>query len=207
MTLRVIGTGVGRTGTYSLRTALQDLGLGPCFHMEEVITHMPVQLPLWQAAVTGATDWPTTYTGYSSAVDWPTAGFFRELCAEYPNAKFIHTVRSPESWAASFSETIQKIVLGKAQAPEPMRPWLDMAERVMAKTGFRADSDEAELLRCFVAHTDAVQAAIPQERLLVFQVKDGWEPLCEFLGVPVPAKPFPKSNNREEFWEKVKGAA
>ena len=95
MALKIIGTGVGRTGTYSLKQALTQLGLGPCHHMEEVMHHMPVQLPLWQAAVNGSADWVAIYQGYESAVDWPTAGFFRELGKTYPEAKFILSVRSP----------------------------------------------------------------------------------------------------------------
>jgi hypothetical protein len=207
MAMHVIGTGVGRTGTYSLKIALNELDLGPCYHMEEVILHMGEQLPLWQAAVQGRPDWAAIFKGYRSAVDWPTAGFFRELYAAFPEAKFVHTVRSPESWAASFSETIHKLAQGKDQAPPPMRPWLEMAVRVVEKNGFAIGSSPAQLSEAFEKNTAAVRAAIPQDRLLVFDVKDGWAPLCAFLGVPVPGKPFPRSNSREEFWEKVKGAA
>src|SRR5215216_2061299 len=103
MPLSVIGTGVGRTGTYSLKLALNQLGLGPCHHMEEVLLHMPVQVPLWAAAADGRPDWEAIYNGYRSGVDWPTAGFFRELRAAYPHARFVLTIRSPESWLQSFS--------------------------------------------------------------------------------------------------------
>ena len=204
MALKIIGTGVGRTGTYSLRSAINQLGLGPCHHMEEVLHHMPVQLPLWQAAVKGSPNWAAIYEGYQSTVDWPTAGFFRELSKTHPEAKFILTVRSPESWAASFSETIYTLLAGKDQAPPHMQAWLEMAAAVIAKTGFPAGMSTADLAKAFTAHNDAVKAAIPPDNLLVYEVKEGWEPLCKFLGKPVPAEAFPKTNSRVEFWELVK---
>ena len=204
MALKIIGTGVGRTGTYSLRTALNQLGLGPCHHMEEVLHHMPVQLPLWQAAVKGSPDWNAIYQGYESTVDWPTAGFFRELSKVYPDAKFILTVRSPESWAASFSETIYALLAAKDQAPPHMQAWLEMGIAVIAKTGFPAGMTPADLANAFTAHNEAVKATIPADKLLVYEVKQGWEPLCKFLGKPIPSDPFPQTNNRAEFWELVK---
>lgn len=129
----------------------------------------------------------------------------RELSVAYPHAKFVHTVRSPESWAASFSETIYKLVANKDQAPKEMHNWLDMAARVTEKTGFPGGLDIVGLIKAFTTHTEAVKKAVPASNLLMFQVKDGWEPLCEFLGVPVPDKPFPRSNNRGEFWDRVSG--
>ena len=205
MTLKIIGAGVGRTGTYSLRSALNELGLGPTHHMEEVIHHMPVQLPLWQAALKGNPDWEAIYKRYQSAVDWPTAGFLRELAKAYPEAKFILTVRSPESWAESFSQTIYTLLEGKDQAPAKMQPWMAWGTAVIAKTGFPAGLDKAGLAKAFVAHNEAVKALIPAKNLLVYEVKQGWEPLCKFLGVPTPTSEFPRTNGREEFWERVKG--
>jgi len=205
MTLHVIGAGVGRTGTYSLKLALNQLGLGPCHHMEEVLLKMPVQVPLWMDAVNGQPDWDAIYDGYESAVDWPTAGFFRELSAAYPSAKFILTHRSPENWTDSFSATIYKLMASKDQTPPEMHAWLDMATGVIDKTGFPAGLDRADLMRAFAAHNDAVKAAVPARQLLVYQVKEGWGPLCDFLGVPVPDAPFPRTNDRAEFWDRVSG--
>ncbi|MHC4908154.1 MAG: sulfotransferase family protein [Planctomycetota bacterium] len=205
--MRVIGTGVGRTGTYSLKLAIDRIGLGPCHHMEEVLKNMPEQVPLWAAAVNGSANWPAIYRGFQSAVDWPTAAFFRELIAEHPSAKFVLTVRSPESWAASFGSTIYKLLAGKDEAPPEMQGWLDMAEGVIARTGFPGNLDDDGLMRAFRAHNDAVMSTIPASQLLVFEVKDGWEPLCAFLGEPVPDEPFPRSNDREEFWDRVSGNA
>ena len=205
MPLKVIGAGVGRTGTYSLKLAINRLGVGPCHHMEEVLHNRPVQVPLWAAAVNGNPDWDRIFQGYESAVDWPTAGFFRELSAVYPAAKFILTYRSPESWVESFSETIYKAMAGRDHAPPEMQAWLAMSVGVITKTGFPSGLDEAGLMRAFIAHNEAVKAAIPAQQLLVYQVKDGWEPLCAFLGAAVPSEPFPRTNDRVEFWDRVSG--
>ncbi len=205
MTMHVIGAGVGRTGTYSLKLAINQLGLGPCHHMEEVLFNQPVQLPLWADAVKGRADWAAIYEGYQSAVDWPTAGFFRELSEAYPSAKFVLTVRSPESWADSFSETIYKLLAGRDQAPQELQAWLDMAAGVTRKTGFPAGLDVEGLQKAFTAHNDAVKAAIPEHKLLTFQVKEGWAPLCAFMGVPEPDGHFPRTNARGEFWDRVAG--
>ncbi len=203
--MQIIGTGVGRTGTYSLRIAINQLGLGPCFHMEDVIHNMPVLVPLWNDALSGNADWDAIYDGFASAVDWPTAGFFRELAAAYPSAKFILTLRSPESWADSFGSTIYTLLAGRDQAPPEMRDWLEMSVAVISRTGFPGGLDRDALIAGFVAHNDAVRAAIPAQQLLEFEVKDGWGPLCDFLGVAAPDEPFPRSNDREEFWELVHG--
>ena len=203
MTLSVIGAGVGRTGTYSLKLALNQIGVGPCHHMEEVLINMPAQLPLWTAAVSDDADWSKNYDGYNSAVDWPTACFYRELASEYRDAKFILTVRDPDRWVDSFSATIYKLLAGRDEAPQEMRAWLDMVIGVTAKTGFPMGLDRDELRQAFESHTRAVTDAIPADRLLIFQVKDGWEPLCDFLGVPKPDVDFPCTNQREEFWDLV----
>lgn len=203
----VIGAGVGRTGTYSLKLAINQLGLGPCHHMEEVLIHMPEQLPLWQAVVAGNPDWQAIYDGYPAAVDWPTAGFHRELYAQYPLAKFILTHRSPESWVDSFCATIYKLISAPEMVPEHVRPWLAMATAVIARTGFPPGLDRDGLCEAFQAHVAAVKATIPASQLLVFQVKEGWEPLCSFLGVRVPDAPFPRTNDRSEFWDKVSAAS
>jgi hypothetical protein len=205
MSLQVIGAGVGRTGTYSLRTALIQLGLGPCHHMEEVLHDMPRQVPLWQAAVDGKPVWAEIYKGYPTAVDWPTATYFRELNAAYPQAKFILTVRPTQGWAESFSETIYKALAGRAHAPAEMQPWLKMCTGVISKAGFGDGLDMAGLMAAFDAHVAAVKAAIPADRLLVFHVKEGWAPLCAFLGMPVPEGDFPRTNDRSEFWERLQG--
>jgi hypothetical protein len=201
--MKVIGAGVGRTGTYSLKLAINHLGFGPCHHMEEVLHNRPTQVPLWVSALNGQPDWAAIYERYESAVDWPTACFFRELNEAYPDARFVLSVRSPESWAASFSETIYKLLAGRDEAPDEMKPWLEMAAGVIGKTGFPDGLDVDGLMKGFVAHNEAVQEAIPEERLLVYRVAEGWGPLCDFLGADVPDEPFPRTNDRAEFWDLV----
>lgn len=205
MTVRVFGAGVGRTGTYSLKLAINQLGLGPCYHMEEVIHHMPVHVPLWSYALSGRPDWSEIYRGYQSAVDWPTAGFFRELVAAYPSARFVLTHRSPASWADSFAATIGKLLGDRDNAPPEMKAWIEMSYGVISRTGFPDGLSRDELIERFLAHNEAVKQTIPAGQLLVYNVKEGWEPLCEFLDVPVPAEPFPRSNDRAEFWDRVAG--
>jgi hypothetical protein len=203
--MQVIGVGVGRTGTYSLKLAINELGFGPCHHMEEVLHNMSVQVPLWADVVAGNPDWAKVYAGYSSAVDWPTACFFRELAAEFPSAKFVLTHRSPERWANSFGATIYELLAGKDQAPPEMHDWLEMASNVISKSGFSPGLDREGLANAFIAHNEAVKAAIPADQLLEFEVKDGWEPLCSFLEVPVPNGDVPRTNDRGEFWDRVHG--
>lgn len=206
MSLKVIGFGVGRTGTYSLKTALEELGLGPCHHMERVAKNMPVQLPLWNQILDTSTGFDAAYDGMQSAVDWPTAAFYKELYAEYPDAKFILTHRSKESWAESFGSTIYKLLADRKNTPPPVQEWLNMVVRVLDKTGFAMNLDFEGLAVQFEVHNRAVQEHIPKDKLLVYQVKEGWEPLCEFLEMDVPKTTFPRTNNREEFWELVKSA-
>ena len=125
MGLHVIGAGVGRTGTYSLKLAIDQLGFGPCHHMETVLHNIPVQVPLWSAALTGQPDWQAIYNGFESAVDWPTAAFFRELIEVYPSSKFVLTQRDPVKWAESFGATIYKLIAGRDQGPPEMKAWLE----------------------------------------------------------------------------------
>ena len=205
MALQLFGCGVGRTGTYSLKLAINQLGLGPCHHMEAVLHNMPTQVPLWSAALDGKADWAAIYDGFESAVDWPTAGFFRELHAASPDARFILTHRTPESWADSFGSTIYTLLSQKDEVPPEMGAWLEMCTAVIEKTGFPPGLDRDALMAQFVAHNEAVKAAIPAEQLLVFQVKEGWGPLCDFLGLDVPEGDFPRSNDRLEFWDRVQG--
>ncbi len=163
MPLTVIGAGVGRTGTYSLKLALNQLGVGPCHHMEEVLHRMPEQVPLWRQAVAGRPDWDAIYGGYGSAVDWPTAGFFRELHAAYPSAKFVLTVRDTGRWVESFSHTIYRLLASRDMVPAEMVDWFDMAKAVIDRTGFPDGLDEAGLASAFDAHNEAVTVGDPGE--------------------------------------------
>ena len=200
--LKVIGAGLGRTGTASLKTALEELGFGPCHHMEEVFAHMAVQVPLWLAALDGSPDWEKTFAGYRSSIDWPSVAFLPELAARFVKAKFVLSVRDPNNWAESFSSTIQKLMSDQVPVPDNWADWLVMAKAVNARSGIGPTMDKAALAAAFNAHTDRVKALIPPAQLLIFDVKQGWAPLCAFLGVATPDTPFPRRNDRVAFWEK-----
>lgn len=203
--VKIIGTGLGRTGTMSLKLALEQLGFGPCYHMEAVFNDLEKRVPQWNDALAGRPDWVKTFEGFDSGVDWPIAGFYKELYAAYPDAKFILSTRSPDSWAASFGATIAKLLEERGTAAEPMKPWLEMAYGVIARSGFPDGLSDAERMARFTAHNEAVKKTIPAGQLLVFEVKQGWEPLCRFLGIDVPQGPFPRTNDRAEFWDLVSG--
>lgn len=205
MTIKVFSAGFGRTGTLSLKQALEQLGFGPCHHMEEVIKTGPAQVQLWSAAADGKPDFKAIFDGYHSAVDWPTAAFWREMAAAYPDAKVVLSSRTPESWVKSFSDTILKVLLDRANWPPHMTDWLNMVTRVVIDRSLGGVTDPAGLIEVFKAHEATVEAAIPADRLLVHSAKDGWEPLCAHLGVPVPSTPYPRTNSTEEFFDLMKG--
>ena len=193
MGLSVIGAGFGRTGTESMKLALETLGLGPCHHMKEVLAN-PRQTALWRAAARGGgTDWDEAFAGYASAVDWPAAYFWRQLSAYYPDAKVLLTVRSAESWYESMSNTILKVL---ESSTDPDSVGLRMiGEGVF---GGRLD-DRAHAIAVYKKNTADVQAAIPRQRLLTYHLGDGWQPLCRFLDKPIPDSAFPRTNSTEEF--------
>lgn len=193
MTLRVIGTGFGRTGTDSMREALDILGFGPCHHMHEIIAHEH-QKQMWRAMVQGApADWGKLFEGYQSCVDWPSAYYWRELIAFYPQAKVILTHRSAESWWASFEKTIL-VSLSASTDPQSLGLALIRDKVFGGKMG-----DKAHAIACYAANVKAVRETVPAPRLLVHELGDGWEPLCAHLGVPVPAVDYPSSNTAEAF--------
>ena len=205
MTLSVISAGFGRTGTMSLKLALEELGLGPCHHMIEVIHNGEAQVPLWNAALAGNPDYAAIYDGYKSAVDWPSAAFWKELADAYPGAKIILSSRSAESWYASISETILATVWAPDTWPPQAVEWFTMVTKVLERS-FGDARDKDELIATFHAHEANVKATLPPERLLVHSAKDGWGPLCAFLEVPVPLTPYPRTNSKEEFFQHMKDA-
>jgi hypothetical protein len=201
MTLKVIGAGLGRTGTLSLKTALEELGFGPCHHMMELLPR-PERHRYWEdAALQRPVAWDKVFEGFSSTVDWPYCNFYRELAGLYPDAKVILTVREPDAWFDSISRTI--FPLQAASAANPSSP-LERASKVMIWDFFDGRlEDRDHVIAVYEKHNRAVKAAIPPERLLTFDVREGWAPLCQFLGVPVPAAAFPRVNIADEFKAKA----
>jgi hypothetical protein len=208
MALSIIGSGFGRTGTKSLKDALERLGFGPCHHMYEILQH-PEQVSYWQdLARNEAPNWDDVFAGYRSQVDWPGAHFWRELADAFPKAKVIHTVRPEERWWASFSVSIARLMRVYQEMPIPVhaREILDAWDEFAGKQVFAGRLDDRETaLAAYRKHNEDVQATIPPERLLVFDVAEGWKPLCRFLAVPVPDEPFPHKNLRADFWEALGG--
>jgi hypothetical protein len=203
MSLDIIGPGFGRTGTYSLKIALEHLGFGPAHHMFEVRDN-PRLLPDWEAIARGeARDWDTVFAGYRSQVDWPGARVWSELATRYPAAKVILTVRDPEEWHDSIQQTILPFMAGRGHHNgDHPNAVAEMAFRLVVEGVFdgRLD-DRRHAISIFNAHNDEVRETIDPARLLVFDVRQGWEPLCAFLGVPVPSVSFPRLNASRHFAE------
>ncbi len=195
MGLKIVGTGLGRTGTKSLHTALTLLGFGPCHHMFEVFKR-PESMPLWIEAAAGRADWDAIFRDYHATVDYPSAAYWRELTEYYADARVMHTVRDADEWFDSVHATIF------APAGAGRRAGEDVHARFFASFRARVPQqldDRAVMTEFFRAHTRAVTESIAAERLLIFRVGEGWERLCRFLGVQVPDTPFPSENSRTEF--------
>ena len=201
MALKVVGSGLGRTGTKSMQTALNMLGVGPCHHMVEVFAH-PESAGLWIEAAKGRPDWDAIFADYRSVVDYPGAQFWRELVAYYPDAKVLHTVRDPDEWFDSTQATIFS-----PESPASRRgPMSEFFQIILSSFGEHLH-DRAFMTDYFRNHTKAVINTVPAKRLLVYEASQGWEPLCQFLGVPVPGEAFPAQNSRAEFIARMRGGA
>lgn len=204
MGLRIVGAGFGRTGTLSMKLALEMLGLGPCYHMHEVFRN-PTHPDIWSAAADGPADWDTLLADYQSTVDWPSTFFWRELADHYPEAKVILTVRSTESWLNSMQQTILKVMQGEPPPGVSLdEPQHRMARKLVRERTFGDIIDDLDhVASVYERHNEEVRRSIPAARLLVFDVKQGWEPLCKFLELPVPDAPFPKVNAAEQFGKHI----
>lgn len=202
MALDIIGSGFGRTGTMTTKNVLEVLGFGPCHHMVEIIEH-PEQLVHWKALAAGKNvDLEDVYRGYSAQVDWPGAHIFEEASVAFPNAKVIHTERPEEAWWASFNGTIGKFFrcFQDLDLPPHIVNQFTTMKGYFVDQNFPDLTDKDAVISVYRAHNQRVRQVIPADRLLVFSVKDGWEPLCDFLEVPVPDADFPHHNPKDEFW-------
>lgn len=207
--MKVIGAGFGRTGTLSMKTALERLGFGPCFHMSEVFTH-PERISRIRAAAAGEpVDLDEVFAGYSSTVDWPGCWFWRELADRYPDAKVLLSVRDPQRWYASVRDTIyQSSAMARELPDEEVLPAVAEGRALVADIVWQRQfggrgGDPEHAIRTFTDHNEAVIDEVPAERLLVHRSADGWPPLCEFLGVPVPDEPFPHLNDGDHFRQRM----
>jgi hypothetical protein len=205
--LDVIGAGFGRTGTMSLKLALEQLGLGPCYHMTEIVRN-PSHARMWNMAESGQpVDWRVLFARYRAAVDWPACHYYRELMEAFPAAKVILTTRDAGQWYESMTNTLYRL---KTATDERLRARQAMIggsgeppaeNRIWAQVFSGAFTDRRHAIEVFRRHNAEVISHVPAGRLLVYQVSEGWPPLCDFLGVPVPDGPFPVINTTPSFRE------
>jgi hypothetical protein len=213
--MKLIGAGMPRTGTLTQKVALEMLGLGPCYHMVDVLADLD-QAKLWQRALDGEAPWGQIFDGFNSTVDWPGGYFYRELIDVYPEAKVLLSVREPQAWERSMRETVWAVrhgeslvrLLSSAQAhvnPQ-WRGFLEMIDRLVWEgqgTFASGHAEPQQLIDTMIRHNREVEGNVPSERLLVWSVEEGWQRLCAFLEVPVPEQPFPHVNDRTEFLNRV----
>jgi hypothetical protein len=213
MALKVIGAGLGRTGTLSLKTALEQLGFTRCYHMTDVLAHLQ-HAAIWDAAARGeSVDWEALFQGYQATVDWPGCNFYEQFMERYPDAKVILTVRDPERWYESARQTIYYVRHAfpswtRLLLPR-MRHFTRMLDRLIWDGMFRGGfEDKPFAIDVFNRFNEQVRRIVPAERLLVYQVQEGWGPLCAFLGVPIPKDtPFPHLNDTAEFRSRIRRAS
>ena len=207
--MKVIGAGLPRTGTLSQKLALDILGVGPTYHMVDVLQDLS-RAPAWESALNGSPDWDAIFAGFNSTVDWPGSFYYRELREAYPDAKLLLSVRSGESWARSMVATISSLLYGdtlmhdlstaRGRIDEPWFDYIEMMKRMWKESGILHDGhelDEPVLAREMERYNAEVQATFPDA--LVWTASDGWEPICELLDLPVPDEPFPHVNDSGGF--------
>jgi hypothetical protein len=217
--MKLIGAGLPRTGTLSQKVALEMLGLGPCYHMVNVLGDLD-QADYWKRALAGENVWDDVFDGFNSTVDWPGGYFYKELVEHYPDAKVLLSERDPEKWARSMGDTVWAVRNGdslmrnlsdaRGHVDEGWAKFLEMIDGLLwHDRGTFADAKETpeQLASAMTRFNEEVKANVPAERLLVWDVTQGWEPLCEFMELPVPDQPFPNVNDSKEFVERIYGGA
>lgn len=201
MSLKVIGAGFGRTGTMSLKLALERLGFDKCYHMMEVMEH-PDHVPLWAKAHRGEEiDWRYLFQGYRASVDWPSCNLWREQLKQYPDAKVILSTRDPERWYASIMNTIfPSSLAARDSEDENITRFGRWAFEIIWDGVFMGKMDDMDhCIKILKAHEKSVIESVPKDQLLVFQADQGWAPLCEFLDCELPDEAYPHTNTTEDF--------
>ena len=200
MALKVIGAGLGRTGTLSLKLALEHIGFGPCYHMTEIMAQVRRRLPQWNSVVRAAPDWDAIFDGFVATVDYPTCTYWRELAAHYPDARVILSDRDAGSWYDSVRQTIFSPAALESFLGSPMGEFMRGA---VLRDFVDQLGDRDWMIGYFNQWRESVIAGLPAERLLVHRSAEGWEPLCAYLGVPVPDAPYPRVNSKDEVRDVV----
>ena len=207
MSLQIVGSGFGRTGTMTMKDALGILGFGPTHHMTEIMEN-PDQLRHWKAIFAGAdVDWADVFQGYNSQVDWPGASCWEMSLIAFPDAKVIHTERPEEDWWSSFNGTIGKFFrqMDTIELPPTFQEIFTTMKAGILPQTFSDYTDKASAIAAFRANNQRVRDVVPADRLLVFNVAEGWGPLCEFFDVGQPGTAFPHHHVRQEFWQHFGG--
>ncbi|MEJ2044721.1 MAG: sulfotransferase [Reinekea sp.] len=194
MSLEVIGAGLGRTGTLSLKFALEQLGIGSCYHMVELYANGRANLPLWLDAINGKPQWDRIFKGYGATTDYPACYFYKTLMEYYSEAKVILTVRDADSWFDSVSETIFASRRDSGIFGDSGKEFSDFIRNPFGDK----IRDRAFMIDYFNTWNQSVIDTVPNDRLLVLSPGEGWEPLCQFLGKPVPDSPYPKVHARAQ---------
>jgi hypothetical protein len=213
--MKIIGAGFGRTGTASLQQAFEHLGY-PCYHMQEVMSaYRRGHVEQWDAAVTGHDiNWQALFSGYEATVDFPACVFYRELMEAFPDALVVLSVRDPQRWWASYSKLLGLVSKTRLFNFVPMFRRFGAMNLHMIDYVFGGSMDKDVCIARYKQHIDEVKATVPEDRLLVYSVTEGWEPLCRFLGHSLPAIPFPHANAgvgelrakiTAQFWRQITG--
>ena len=212
--MKLIGAGLPRTATLSQKTALEILGYDPCYHMVDVLGDLD-RVDAWRRALEGSARLPDLFDGFQATVDWPGAFFYRDLLELYPDAQVVLSVRDPDDWARSMRDTIWGVLYGdmlihhlssaRACVDSRWRAYTEMMREMWEQFGIVSDAESHmdAMSRSMRGYNDEVQDFVPADQLLVWSIGDGWEPLCAFLGVPVPDQPFPRVNDTKEFGDRI----
>jgi Sulfotransferase domain len=219
--MKVIGAGLPRTATTTQMIAFEMLGFGRCYHMRDLMMDFEAGLPLWEAVAEGKPDWEAILGDANSCCDWPTAAYYKELAEHYPESKVVLTVREPEGWVRSMRDTVWSIYFGDSvmhhvcQARAVLDPLWRRFMDLMIPMTWGTDTlgppestfDDRALAESMHRWNERVKREVPADRLLVWEPRDGWEPLCAFLEVAVPDEPVPNANDTAAFKEGVIGGA
>ncbi len=217
--MKLIGAGLPRTATLSQKIALEMLGLGPCYHMVNVLGDLD-EVPLWRRALAGEGPWGEVFDGFQATVDWPGAFFYRELMNVYPEAKVLLSVRDGDAWERSMRDTIWDVLYGdslarhlsaaRARVDPKWLAYNELMQEMWERSGLlgaEEGSDPEWMKSAMRRYNEEVRSSVPSERLLVWTASDGWGPLCRFLGVEPPDAPFPRVNDTKGFIDRVVGGS
>ena len=217
--MKIIGAGLPRTATLTQKVALEMLGFEPCYHMVNVLGNLDAA-PRWQEALEGKSEWDDIFGNFQATVDWPGAFFYRDLMEAYPEAKVLLSVRDGEAWERSMGETIWGIFFGEMLIHDLSTAWsrvdpkwasyISLMKAMWQKSGLMGENEgpgSGAMARAMERYNREVMGVVPPERLLVWSPGDGWEPLCDFLEVPVPQVPVPHINDAKQFGERIVDAA